>query len=184
MNISVENIWENFSIPLRGFIKKRVANDQDVEDILQNVFYKIQNNLISLNETDKIQAWLYSITKHAIADFYRTRKYAYTVELPETLMDEFMDEETANEEIAQCLKTMVQYLPEKYKQALILTEFQNLTQKELGERTGLSVSGAKSRVQRARGKLKDMLFDCCYLEFDRLGNVIEYKHKCSECKYC
>jgi len=185
MIMCVENIWEKFSMPLRGFIKRRVDNDQDVEDILQNVFYKINNNLSSLNETDKIHAWVYTITKNAIADFYRTQKYkSYTVELSDTIISETQDEITANEEIAQCLKTMIQYLPEKYKQALILTEFHNLTQKELGERMGLSVSGAKSRVQRARGKLKEMLFDCCYLEFDRLGNVIDYRHKYSDCKFC
>ena len=79
---------------------------------------------------------------------------------------------------------MINSLPEKYKQALILTEFQNLTQKELAERMGLSVSGAKSRVQRARIKLKELLLGCCSLEFDHYGNVIDYEHKCSDCKFC
>ncbi len=187
MDICVENIWENFSQPLKGFIKRRVDNDQDVEDILQNVFYKIHHNLSNLNETGKVQAWVYQIARNAVADYYRTSRYAYTSyteELPETMLSDVQEEETANEDIAQCLKTMVQDLPEKYKQALILTEFQQLTRKELGDRLGLSVSGAKSRVQRARGMLKEMLLDCCHLEFDRLGNVIDYQHKCSDCKYC
>lgn len=65
-----------------------------------------------------------------------------------------------------------------------MVKLHNVTQKELGERMCLSVSGAKSRVQRARVKLKEMLLGCCQLEFDRLGNVIEYKHKCSNSKFC
>ena len=185
MFICIESIWEEFSIPLKSFIRRRVKNDQYVEDILQNVFYKIHINIGNLNETDKLHAWVYRITKNAIADFYRAQEHeSYISELSEEILIDTQDEVTANNEIAQCLKAMLQYLPEKYKQALILTEFQNLTQKELGERMGLSVSGAKSRVQRARVKLKEMLLGCCHLEFDPLGNVIEFKHKSSDCKFC
>lgn len=182
---NIESIWEEFSTPLKSFIRRRVKNDQDVDDILQNVFYKIHNNISSLREAERIQAWVYRIARNAITDFYRTQKTDEDViELSEDIINETEDELTANDEIAQCLKVMINYLPEKYKQAIVLTEFQNLTQKELGERMGLSLSGAKSRVQRARLKLKEMLLGCCHLEFDRLGNVIDYRHKCSDCKFC
>jgi RNA polymerase sigma-70 factor, ECF subfamily len=182
---SVERIWGEFNIPLKDFIRRRVKNDQDVEDILQTVFYKIYNNVNNLNEVEKIHAWIYCITKNTIVDFYRVQKKEVNITgLSDDIIDEVQEENCVNLEIAQCLKTMIQFLPEKYKQAIMLTEFENLTQKELGDRLGLSVSGAKSRIQRARIKLKEMLLSCCYLEFDRLGNVIDYKHKCSDCKYC
>ena len=185
MSTNIESIWEEFSTPLKSFIRRRVKNDQDVDDILQNVFYKIHNNISSLREADKIHAWVYRTARNAITDFYRTQKSEESIsELTEEIVNEVEDESTANDEIAQCLKAMIEHLPEKYKQAIILTEFQNLTQKELGERMGLSLSGAKSRVQRARVKLKEMLLGCCHLEFDRLGNVIDYKHNCIDCKFC
>jgi RNA polymerase sigma-70 factor (ECF subfamily) len=178
-------IWDDFSKPIKNYIKKRVRNDQDVDDILQNVFCNIHNGVNNLKDTDKVYAWVYRITRNAIADFYRAQKPELSItELSEDIIYETEDKLNANDEIAQCLIAMINYLPEKYKQAIILTEFQNLTQKELGERMGLSVSGAKSRVQRARVKLKEMLLGCCYLEFDRLGNVIDYKHKCENCKFC
>lgn len=79
---------------------------------------------------------------------------------------------------------MIQDLPDIYKQALILTEFDNYTQKELAMQLGLSVSGAKSRVQRARHKLKGMLLNCCSIEQDHRGNVIDYKQKDNKCNYC
>ncbi|MDA8226295.1 MAG: sigma factor-like helix-turn-helix DNA-binding protein [Desulfitobacterium hafniense] len=79
---------------------------------------------------------------------------------------------------------MVDSLPETYKQAILLTEFQNMTQKELSEKLGISISGAKSRVQRGRKMLKEMLLGCCQLEVDRRGNIIDYQHKNSECEYC
>ncbi|NCB75029.1 MAG: RNA polymerase sigma factor SigZ [Clostridia bacterium] len=184
---NVENLWVHFSKPLMSFIKKSVNNDQDAEDILQDVFCKIQNNINSLKADDKIHAWVYSITRNAITDFYRTHRFEnYSSELFDDVPDDRLDSglENANGEIAQCLKAMINLLPDKYKEAILLTEFQNLTQKELSQRLGLSLPGAKSRVQRARGKLKEMLFDCCNLEFDRLGNVIEYQDKKNRCKCC
>jgi RNA polymerase sigma-70 factor (ECF subfamily) len=186
VNICLESIWSEFAPPLKNFIRKRIKQDQDVEDILQNVFLKIHRNISSLKDADKIHAWVYSITRHELADFYRTRKLESDItEFHEDIMSE-SDEVKAsiNDEIAQCIIPMINQLPEKYKQALILTEFQNLTQKELSERMDLSVSGAKSRVQRARLKLKEMLSGCCQLEFDRRGNVTDYKHKSSDCKFC
>ena len=185
MDICLESIWAEFSTPLKNFIKKRVKNEQDVDDILQNVFFKIHHSISNLKEADKIHAWVYSITRHALADFYRTRKLESDItEFPEDIISDSEDKLTANDEIAQCLIPMIKHLPEKYKQAILLTEFQNLTQKELSERMGLSVSGAKSRVQRAWLKLKEMLLGCCHLEFDRRGNIIDYQHKCSDCKFC
>lgn len=185
MEICIESILAEFSAPLKAYIKKRVKKDQDVDDILQTVFFKIHHSISNLKEADKLHAWVYSITRHALADFYRSRKSEPDItEFPEDVICDSEDKLTANDEITQCLIPMINHLPEKYKQAILFTEFQNLTQKELSERMGLSVSGAKSRVQRARLKLKEMLLGCCHLEFDRRGNVIDYKHKSSDCKFC
>ena len=55
------------------------------------------------------------------------------------------------------------------------------TQPEMAARLGISISGAKSRVQRAREKLKEALLDCCHFEFDRYGRMIDYHANCPEC---
>jgi RNA polymerase sigma-70 factor, ECF subfamily len=77
---------------------------------------------------------------------------------------------------------MVLALPDQDRQALILTEYQGLTQKEFGERQGLSFSGAKSRVQRAREKLKQELLACCHFELDRRGHILDYQPRCDCCE--
>jgi RNA polymerase sigma-70 factor (ECF subfamily) len=78
-------------------------------------------------------------------------------------------------------------LPEPYSQALILTEYEGLSQKEMAERLGISFSGAKSRVQRARRKLRDLLLQCCHFELDRRA-FLDYYPYCRGCnpslKYC
>lgn len=185
MKTNFESLWEEFSIPLKDFIKRRVNNEQDVEDISQIVFLKIYSNINNLNEVHKIRPWIYTITRNAIIDFYRTKnKISYIECLPEDILREVQLDETLNNEISQCLRKMIQYLPEKYKEAIILTEFENLTQKELALRTGLSISGAKSRVQRARILIKEMFLNCCNLEMDHRGNIIDYKLKNKDCDYC
>jgi hypothetical protein len=96
------------------------------------------------------------------------------------LPEELPDDDVVSE-LLPCIRAMVKNLPEHDRQALVLTEYQGLTQKELSERLGLSFSGAKSRVQRAREKLKQQLLECCHFELDRRGHVIDYQPRCACC---
>jgi RNA polymerase sigma-70 factor (ECF subfamily) len=185
LNTSFESIWDEFSIPLKAFIKKHINNDQDVEDVLQTIFLKIHNNIDNLAKIDKEKNWIYTITRNTIYDFYRSQKHElYIDNLSEDTFCNQQEEDSLNYEMAQCLKNMIQYLPDKYKQALILTEFENLTQRDLARQLGLSISGAKSRVQRGRAMLKEMILNCCSIEQDHRGNIIDYKYKKSNCEHC
>jgi len=71
---------------------------------------------------------------------------------------------------------MIEQLPDKYREAMMLTELEGMTQKDLSNQLGISFSGAKSRVQRGRGELKELLTACCHIEADHYGNTIDY-HK-------
>lgn len=99
------------------------------------------------------------------------------LDLPEELPDD-----DVVSELLPCVRAMVRSLPEMDRQALVLTEYQGLTQKEMAERLGLSFSGAKSRVQRAREKLKQQLLECCHFELDRRGHIIDYQPRCQSCE--
>lgn len=181
MAITTEHIWEEFHPRLKQFIRTRIPDEHNVEDILQDVFLKIHTRIDSLRDEEKLQSWLYQIARHAIADYYRAHKA--TVELSEAILlpeDPVFDDDVVKD-ILPSVKFMVNSLPDEYREALLLTEYEGLTQRELGERLGLSFSGAKSRVQRAREKLKVMLLDCCHFEFDRLGKIVDYQPKCACC---
>lgn len=182
--MKIPTLWEEFSIPLRKFISKRILKEQDTEDILQDVFLKINSSIGTLKDKQKLNAWIYRITRNTIIDFYRNNNTTVEIELTEDLIVETDEDFSMNVEISRCLKPMINHLPEKYKQAIILTEYKNITQKQLSEQLGISVSGAKSRVQRGRKILKDMILDCCTLEFDKNGNIIDYKYKTNGCKSC
>jgi RNA polymerase sigma-70 factor (ECF subfamily) len=185
MSICLIDFWEETKAPLESFIKKRVANETDTEDILQEVFLKLVSNIDKLMDNKKIHAWIYKVTRNAIIDYYRRNyRYAELAGLSKEKSLVLEDDLTSNKEIAFCLKNMVENLPVKYKEAIVYTVFENHTQKEYSEKAGISLSGAKSRVQRARNLLKEMVIGCCSLEFDRLGNIIEYRKRSENCKYC
>jgi len=167
VDLNSSGLWDEFCAPLKKFIRRRVPSEQDTEDILQEVFARIFGSISSLKDGNKLDAWVYQIARNAIADYYQS--------------DDVL---SPSRELTSCLRPIINSLPEKYKQAILLTEFQNLTQRELSERLGLSLSGAKSRVRRARSLLKKTLLGCCRLEFDRLGNIIDYTHKTNSCKFC
>ena len=76
---------------------------------------------------------------------------------------------------------MIEELPSIYKEAILLTEYEGLTQKQLAEKLNISLTGAKSRVQRAKKMLKNMLLQCCHFEYDKYGTVIDYCKVCCCC---
>lgn len=180
---TTQQVWEDFHVPLRAFITKRVPDETTAEDILQEVFLKIHQHSESLSDVRKLEGWVYQITRHAIIDWYRAKRITTSLESSEALS---LPEELPNDDVVSDLfpsiQAMLRSLPERDRQALILTEYQGLTQKELAKRLGLSFSGAKSRVQRAREKLKQLLLACCHFEFDRRGHVIDYHPRCTCCE--
>ena len=75
-------------------------------------------------------------------------------------------------------------MDDKYKEAIILTEFNGLTQRQLAQKLNISYSGAKSRVQRAKENLKKLFTDCCSIQSDKYGNVVDYQQKRNCDNYC
>lgn len=176
MDIGTSIIWGRFNNGLKGYIRKRVRDEDAVEDLLQEVFCKIHDNLHKLRDADKLGAWVFQITRNVVVDYYRLQKSMAThEEVPKNRIYVPPENVSRTEEVANlCVKPMIDNLPEKYKQAIILTEYEGLTQKKMAEKLRLSVSGAKSRVQRARESLRRMLFSCCHFEFDRYRHILDY----------
>jgi RNA polymerase sigma-70 factor (ECF subfamily) len=177
--MTTEQIWIKFHKQLKSFIQKRIDNPSIVDDILQDVFVKIHSIMDTMNDKTKVLSWVYQITRNTIIDYYRKQRLNYES------IDNFEDisqeaEISINDEIACGLKDMISELPEKYADALLQVEFNGMAQTELAKKSGISISGAKTRVQRGRQILKDSLMKCCHYEFDKYGTIIDY-HPISCC---
>jgi len=182
MNHVLEQIWIELADKLRGFIRRRVSNNAEAEDILQDVFLKIVRRAEDLPEPSKLQGWIFVIARNAIIDHYRTRKETFAA--PETLAAETDTAPEEAEGLNVSLRRMIGSLPEPYREAILLTAIEGMPQVALAKRLGLSVSGAKSRVQRGRQMLKKMLLDCCQFEFDRRGGINECRPRGNDCPEC
>lgn len=178
----IEQIWKDYYTKLYAFVVKRVA-EKDAEDILQDVFVKINDGIDGLKTEGKLENWMYRITRNSIIDYYRSKKQID--DLPSIAEELQTDEENeASKEIMSCFAPMILNLPDKYRTALTLSELEGKTQKELAELENLSLSGAKSRVQRGRDLLKKMLEECCQIETDKCQHPISCEKKKDNCKYC
>jgi RNA polymerase sigma-70 factor (ECF subfamily) len=181
--MTTERVWDEFHTPLQQFIRRRVSDEAEALDILQDVFLRIHQHMDTLKDVRKLEGWIYQITRNTIINAYRSRRQETTLEAAEALdLPEELPDDDIVSELLPSVRAMVRSLPELDRQALVLTEYQGLTQKELGERLGLSFSGAKSRVQRAREKLKQQLLECCHFELDRRGHIIDYQPRCHCCE--
>jgi RNA polymerase sigma-70 factor (ECF subfamily) len=178
--IDVGKLYEDFSKPLKAFIGKRVNDPTLAEDLLHDVFLKIHNQVGSLKEEEKLAPWIYRIAQNSVIDSYRKRKEMIPAQ--DDLAFDAKQFDDIPEKLAPTLRALTEQLPFKYKEALLLADFEKMKQTELATRLGISVSAVKSRVQRARKMLKELLLECCHFEFDRYGTVFDYHPK--NCKRC
>ena len=195
--IGTQGIWEQFHDRLLAFVRRRVSNAADAEDILQDVFSRIHTNLNRLHEAQSVSAWVYRITRNAITDHYRARaKVAGAFDQlqretgsPDDLSlpprEGLGEDPDLSAELSHCLAPLLTRLPDKYQEAIRLTDLGGLSQKQAAQRLGLSVSGMKSRVQRGRSKLKNILLECCAIELDGRRGVVDVQPRdsvgCDDC---
>lgn len=193
MTPSTEGVWAELHANIRGFVGRRVRQPADVDDIVQRVFLQVHRALPTLRDADRLHAWIYRTTRRAIADYYRAPARREVpagaavdlvpVEQPgEDTVDE--NEKSALQELAACLTPLIGNLGAIDQEALRLVELEGLTQVEAADRLGLSVSGMKSRVQRARSHLRSALDDCCRVALDRRGGVLGYEARAGSCGSC
>lgn len=168
---------------VRQFVARRVPPDS-VDDLAQEIFLRMHQHAGELRDAERVAPWLFRIARSVVTDHLRRRRNHAPLEAAdEPAVEE--PESNFNGEMASGLRQMMQELPEEYRVALELTEIEGLSQRELAERTGLSLSGAKSRVQRGRQMFEAIVRACCDFEVDSRGNVVACApRKADGCKRC
>ena len=182
-----EAIWTHLSSDLRRFIRRRVSDDHVADDLLQETFVRVHRHIGTLKEADRLTAWVYRIARNVVHDHHR-KATSSPVSLADA--DPTGDaQDRLNQSQCRCadwLEEMIRSLPDGYREAVQLSEIEGLPQQEVADRLGLSLSGAKSRIQRGRVMLKGVLERCCHFEFDRRGNVLGFEPKPARavCRNC
>jgi RNA polymerase sigma-70 factor (ECF subfamily) len=181
--IQTEDLWKRFHQCLKSFIRKRVDNEADAAEILQEVFTRIHAHVAGLRNTDNVKAWVFRIARNAMSDHYRARqRRPGALDEASGPAEEGGDDQSASAELSRCMMLLLEELPDPYGEAVMLTELGSLSQKEIAERMGVSYSGLKSRVQRGRDQLKGLLLTCCEVERDARGRIIDYTPRSAEAR--
>jgi RNA polymerase sigma-70 factor, ECF subfamily len=183
---ATEAVWSHLSGDLRRFIRRRVADDHLADDLLQETFLRIHRGLGSLAEADRLAAWVHRIARNVIHDHYRTAARIRPLGDAGPAAAQYDEQDRLRSEAGVWLEEMIGQLPEKYRDAVQLSEIEGLTQQQVADRLGLSLSGAKSRVQRGRAMLREILDQCCTFQFDGRGNITDCNPKPdrSVCRNC
>jgi RNA polymerase sigma-70 factor, ECF subfamily len=171
--------WPIFIQKLRAYIGRRV-DASFVDDILGDILLRVAEHRDQFDNADNPLAWLYRVAGNIITDHYRRRaveQKALTEAGAAATEADAIDEQDSYAELAQCLTPMIRQLPEDYREALLLTDINGITQPTAAAQLGLSVSGMKSRVQRGRDKLGQALQRCCEIEVNKQGRIVDYMQR-------
>jgi RNA polymerase sigma-70 factor (ECF subfamily) len=166
---------------LHAFIVRRVESADVADDLTQEVLLRLL--LHADGHVEDPTPWLYRVARNVIIDHYRTRARSRlsqpaSGDPPEAALveDPFADDPRAAErELAGCLRSLVDQLAEPYRSAVTAADLQGLTQAGVARAAGVSVSGMKSRVQRGRRQLRDLLTECCRVQTGPTGSISDYE---------
>jgi RNA polymerase sigma-70 factor (ECF subfamily) len=160
---------------LRPFVARRVS-PSDLDDVLQDIYLRVQRGLSAIRDDERFGPWVYQVARSAIAEQRRARARHPLAEgePPEAVTEDAppSEEPSAEKKLAAAVVPFVAMLPSPYREALTLTELEGLTQQQAAEMLGISLSGLKSRVQRGRARLREMLDQCCVIALDVRGRPI------------
>jgi RNA polymerase sigma-70 factor, ECF subfamily len=156
--------------PLTNFVFRFVGDMDDCQDIVQESFVRAYRNRASYKPVAKFSTWMYTIATNLAKSFLRRRKlrrvftFSRSADEPEPIYevpdenaraDALLEANQRQERIQQALDE----LPNRYREIVVLREIQELSYEEIAAITGLPMGTVKSRINRARALLQEMLKD-------------------------
>ena len=158
---------------LQSFIRKRVNTVEDAEDILQDVFYQLVEAESYLKPIDQLTAWIYTVTRNRITDWYRKKKTellpdfsddeddSILIELKELLFDNGStpEMEYLRSMVWSELEKALEELPPEQRQVFVMNELEGVSFKDISKQTGEPVNTLISRKRYAILYLRDRLQD-------------------------
>jgi len=148
---------------LRSFVRRRVADEGDVEDILQDVFYELVEAYRLVKPVEHAGAWLFRVARNRIIDFFRKKRTA-SIEDENLSIEEMLPSADGGPEaeyvrslLWEEIEDALEELPQSQREVFIAHELEGRSFKELSEETGVSVNTLLSRKRYAVLHLRERL---------------------------
>lgn len=175
------NFWRNYGTNVADYVRKRVRDEEASKDLTQDVFVKVytfcQKHDFSCEKAgvSNLRSWIFQIAQNTIVDYARReQRFQHTENLTEIPS---VVESNVYSQAQQYIEPLLSLMPMAYAEPLRLADLELLPQQEIANRLNLSLSGAKSRIQRGREKLRTLLQECTYVELDPRGHLISMEAK-------
>jgi RNA polymerase sigma-70 factor, ECF subfamily len=176
---NIFEIWEEYKSSLLDYILKRVADNDDAKDILQDVLLKSYQFCSKGKTVLHLKSWLYKITQNTIIDYYKKSNKNLPFDIDPVFEE---NEQSLIGEASEYIKSLLKLLPDDYAIPLFMYDLDGIDQKTISEKLNLTLPNTKSRIQRGRVKLKERFLECCIVGFDEKGEMISFdiKPQCKE----
>jgi RNA polymerase sigma-70 factor, ECF subfamily len=176
-HIDIAAAWHELGDRLRVYVARRV-NPGDADDVVQSVMVKLLERRSEI-DADSVRAWLFTVTRNAIVEYYRQRRPSIDLDslgdLAET--DDIDPADRAIGNLSDCLDPMLRTLSDSDSELLRRTDLHGEAQTDLAASLGVPLSTLKSRVQRARTKLRSAFDLCCSIDLGRNGAPIAFERR-------
>lgn len=163
--------WTAHEPELRGWLRRQLGNPAEADDLLQDLFLKALRQGERFCTVHNTRAWLFEVARNALADHWRVARH--TVALPDDLPAPAEVADTVDS-LTACLPRVLGELSVQDREAITLCDLQGMGQAEFAQTHGLSLSAAKSRIQRARQRLRERMVLGCQVQLDENGQVSDF----------
>jgi RNA polymerase sigma-70 factor, ECF subfamily len=173
-----EQMWRELVAQLRVFVRRRIADPDRADDLVAGILLRIHQNLGSLDDQDRLPNWVFRIARNAVIEEYRraghSREQLTATPTDRPVGEWAEDDREVLDELAGCMRPLLRGLPMAQRRAVEMIDLDGVAQADAAEREGISLSGMKSRVQRGRHRLAELLGQCCALTLDVRGVPMDY----------
>lgn len=180
--ITVDELYKEYSSKVVNFLTRFVGKE-DAEDLMQEVFVKVNNSLPGFKGDSKISTWIYKIATNSAIDYLKSRHYRQNRDLTASLDyvtslksggnsgDNDVEYQFLKEEMNQCIADYINKLQDNYRAIFLLKEYEYLSFEEVADIMGISVDNVKIRLHRARKKLHELLLANCSFYYDEYSKL-------------
>lgn len=164
--------WVAHEAELLGYLRRQMPESHAAEDLLQDVFLKAMRQGEGFCRLDNPQAWLFQVARHAVIDRARLARPQVSLDEGELEIEAPPTEAVAPiDALAACVTRVLAELSAEDAAILRACDLEGETQRDFAERHGLSLSATKSRLLRARQRMRVQMSSACQVRFDEDGHV-------------
>ena len=176
-------IYDQYYSKVRKFILAVVKDEWVADDVIQETFLKVQQNIKSLRDPSRLSSWIFRIAHNLCQDHFRRMKKSRkeeridqeeTEDLNEALIQKGLgiQKELEQRQMGECVQNQINLLPEPLRTVLVLFDIMEFSHQESADILGITVKNVKVRLHRARKRLKAILEEKCAFERDERNVLI------------